>query len=122
MNYLGIDFGLTSIGVAYSDENLASPLKTLSTSKSLKLLPAIISELSVDQIIIGMPDGPAKKPAQEFIKQLAFLNVPIVTVDETLSSHDARISLLHTSVSRRKKKEHSVSAAIILQSWLDGSR
>ena len=119
MNYLGIDYGLSYIGLAFSDGPLASPLKTISRSKALTLIPQIISGLAIDEIVIGLPEGKIQKEVQKFIKDLSFLNIPINVTDETLSSHDARTGLLHTSISRRKKNEHAASATIILQNWLD---
>jgi putative transcription antitermination factor YqgF len=119
MNYLGLDYGLTHLGIAFSDGPLASPLTTIPTSQAAKLLPVLVDTHHVDEIIIGRPDKTLKLKFNEFINYLKILNFKFQIVDETLSSYDARQKLLHTTQTRRRKKEHSVAAALILQSWLD---
>ena len=112
MNYLGLDYGKSKIGVAAAQGSLAEPVATLNTESALNNLPQLLREWQAEQIIIGDCDP-------EFLTQLAALGVPVVTADETLSSHDARESLLHTTQKRRRENEHAVAAAIILQNWLD---
>jgi putative transcription antitermination factor YqgF len=125
MNYLGLDFGLKHIGIAFSDGFLASPLTTISIDKAAKMLPAIIDHHQVDKIIIGRPDKTQKFEFEKFIKLLKSTCPEqsrmgkLRIVDETLSSHDARQKLLHTTQKRRKNLEHSAAATLILQSWLD---
>ena len=119
MNYLGLDFGLSHLGVAIADGPLAEPMATLPISSAFKLLPQIIARHHITALIIGLPDGPSQPQARRFIHQLQTLNCPVHIVDETLSSYDALTLLRHTSPSRRKSKEHAAAAAIILQSWLD---
>lgn len=111
MNYLGIDYGDAKIGVALTAGTLAEPLSTLKTGEALQLIKQLILEHKIDAVVIG--DCPA-----EFLQQLANL-APVHQVDETLSSHNARQFLLHTSQKKRRLNEHAVSAAIILQNWLD---
>ena len=122
MNYLGIDYGLAKVGLALAAGPLAQPLTTVSASQALKIIPRLIEKNSVKKIIIGLPDGVLRSPVQKFaneLKNLGFGNLDLVLVDETLSSHDARQALIHTGQGKRRKLEHAVSAAIILQSWLD---
>lgn len=119
MNYLGIDYGLAHLGLAFSDGTLATPLGTIPTSKASQLLPAIIDTHKIDTIIIGRPNKSLKLQFEKLINLLRLENCELVIVDETLSSYDARVSLSHTTRSRRKSKEHSAAATIILQSWLD---
>ncbi len=115
MNILGLDYGAKYIGVALATSPLAEPLTTIPTDRFFAELPALIEKHQVTHIIIG------DQTPQEFIAQLKTNNQELITIDETLSSHDARQSLLHTTQTRRKENEHSVAAAIILQSWLDST-
>lgn len=115
MNYLGLDYGKAKIGVSLANGPLAAPLTTLITlpiENSVKAIEELIKKHRVIAIIIG--DSP-----KSFVAELRHLNLPVFVVDETLSSHDARRALLHTTRIKRKILEHSAAATIILQSWLD---
>ncbi len=111
MNYLGIDYGATKIGVAIAAGPLAEPLTTVKTAKALQSIKQLIFKHDINAVIIG--DCP-----EIFLDKLSDLTL-VHRIDETLSSHDARQSLLHTSQKKRRISEHSAAAAIILQSWLD---
>jgi putative transcription antitermination factor YqgF len=119
MNYLGLDYGTAHIGVALFSGNLVEPLATLKTANALPQLTRLIEEHRIEAIIIGLPDGPVRQTVEEFIQRLRHLNLAVFPVDETLSSQDARENLAHTTPARRRLLEHSVSAALILKSWLD---
>lgn len=112
MTYLGLDYGTAHIGVALSAGPLAEPLTTLSASSFISHIPNLISQHCIDAIVVG-------QTSPEFLTQLKSFGLPVYQEDETLSSHDARISLFHTSPTRRKNMEHAASAALILQSYLD---
>lgn len=112
MNYLGLDYGQKHIGVAVATGPLAEPLTTIPTQNALQLIKELVAKHSIEAIIIGSYDEPFKKT-------LDHLRIPIYEVDETLSSHDARQFLLHVTQKKRRLAEHSASAALILQSWLD---
>lgn len=119
MNYLGLDYGLKHLGIAMAIGPLAEPVASVSTAKALHLIKEIADKNNISEIIIGQPDQTLKVEFEKFINSLKITNLKLIICDETLSSHDARQALLHTTQSKRKKIEHSVSAAIILQSYLD---
>lgn len=112
MNYLGLDYGESHIGVALASGPLAEPLTTLSREKVIQLIKPILKTHNIDAIVVG--DCPEK-----FLNELSELELPIHQTDETLSTYDATQALLHTSQTRRKNTQHAVAAAIILQNWLD---
>lgn len=119
MNYLGLDYGEAKIGIAIATGLLAEPLTTINTNNAIKILEQLIQKHQIDKIIIGLPDGPVKSQVEEFIQKLRTMNYELITIDETLSSHDAREGLLHTTPTKRRLIEHQVAAALILQSYLD---
>lgn len=121
MNCLGLDYGQKYLGVAIASGPLATPLTTITTTKALEILPRLIETHQVKVIVIGLPEGPVHVAAEKFIKDLKTVHPEVQIVDETLTTHDAIKNLLHTTPTRRKVKEHSVAAALILQSWLDSS-
>ena len=118
MSYLGLDYGLKHIGIAIAEDVLAEPLTTISSDNALPALKHLIQKQKIKAVVIGASDHP-HPTVHELATQLSSLNVPIYFVDETLTSHDARDVLQHTSQTRRKTLEHAVSATLILQSWLD---
>ena len=112
MNYLGLDYGKAHIGVAIATSPLAEPLTTIPTKSALQLIKELIKKYNINVIIIGLPHA-------SIHDTLGQLGLPVYEVDETLSSRDARESLLHTTQKRRRVGEHAAAASIILQSWLD---
>ena len=122
MNYLGIDYVLKQTGLALATGPLAEPLASVDTGKAFEFISRLVEKHSVKAIIIGIPDGPVRSRVQKFVDGLQSLGCQIIVVEETLSSHDARQSLSHTSLTRRQSREHAVAAAIILQSWLDSQQ
>ncbi|MEK7503951.1 MAG: RuvX/YqgF family protein [Patescibacteria group bacterium] len=114
MNILGLDYGEKHVGVALAEGPLAAPLTTLNTETAVEQLKPIVTKYNIEKIIIG--DCP-----EDFLQNLKNI-CDVEQADETLSSHDARISLMHTTQTRRKEKEHAVAAAIILQTWMDSCK
>ncbi len=112
MNYLGIDYGEKKTGVAMAEGPLADPFNTFPTENALESIRQLIRAYSIEAIVIGLCP-------QDFLTKMQNWGIPVHQVDETLSSHQARQSLMHTTRKKRKENEHAVAAAIILQSWLD---
>lgn len=112
MIYLGLDYGKAKVGVALATGSLAEPLTTIKTEKALQVIKQVIEKYAVNRVIIG-------NSSPGFLQSLKDLKVEVEQVDETLSSHDAREGLLHTTQKRRQELEHAAAATIILQNWLD---
>lgn len=113
MNYLGIDYGFAKIGIALAVGPLAEPLATVKTEKAIQSIKLLINAHNIDSIVVG--DCPEK-----FLDELSNL-ATVHQTEETLSSHDARQFLLHTTQKKRRMAEHSAAAAVILQNWLDSN-
>ncbi len=133
---LGLDLGAKTIGLALSDTALtvATPLKTLKRGKfsvDAKHLNDLVAEHGVGGLIVGLPlnmdgtPGRAAQSARAFARNFAGRSViPLVMVDERLSTIAANNALLAADSSRRKRKEavDKVAAAYILQGALDRLR
>lgn len=120
--YLGIDYGTVHIGVALAEHILATPLPTLTNNEHLMQdLMSIIESNHVTSIVVGLPSGRIEGEVRNFAKKLNEVsNLPVTLHDETLSSQDATRQLAIIGVSRNKKKnEHSYSAALILEDYLE---
>jgi putative holliday junction resolvase len=121
--YLGIDWGEKRIGLALADSenNIATPFKTVS---SVSGLMEIIKEEGIDRLVLGQPrkmlsrkiENPAFEKFVYILKnRLKEEKVEIFFVDESLSSLQAD-SFAFSGI---KSDRDSVSAMIILQSYLD---
>lgn len=138
---LGIDVGSVRVGVARSDPAgiLATPVATVRRDPGgadLTELVSLIEEFDVVEIVVGLPrtlrgtDGPAVEAARRFADELtarldsAGRRLPVVFVDERLTSVVANRMLADRGVSSRGRREivDQAAAVAILQSRLDGLR
>ena len=130
---IGIDYGSARVGVAVSDPLgiFASPLETVPSAKIIDYLQSYAVSETVERFVVGWPLNLNGEPAQAavdveaFLKRLrkAFPQVPVELEDERFTSvlaHRAMIDGgMKKSDRRDKKSVDRISAAIILQSWLD---
>lgn len=130
---LGFDYGEQRIGIAVGQtiSDSATPLTTLSAVKQKPdwaQIEKIIHEWKPDLLIVGIPyylDGSSSemtRKAERFGRQLeGRFNIPVRTVNETLSSFEAEQELQKkVKISQHNKQEiDKMSAAIIVQSWLE---
>lgn len=137
---VGIDYGMSRIGFALSDEKqiIATPFQTLLAEKKTDLtVTKIIDFLAqlqltyhceIEEIIVGLPlmmngsKGFLADEVKHFIEILIQATpIPVRTWDERLSTVQAERSLRESHMTRKKRSKvvDIVSAAIILQSYLD---
>ena len=130
---LGIDYGERRMGLAVSDplEIIAKPLRTLDRQNIPDLffeLQNIVKEKDINIIVVGLPltlKGKYSEQTnivQNFIDQLKqVVNIPVVHIDERLSSMAAIRSLqeLGIKTGHEKGRIDETAAAIILQEYLD---
>ena len=130
---VGIDYGRKRVGVAVSDPLgiFASPLETVPAAKIIDYLKSYAQRESVTQFVVGYPVNMDNTPSEAaadvdvFLKQLkkAFPDTPVILEDERFTSvlaHRAMIDGgMKASDRRDKNSVDKISAAIILQSWLD---
>jgi putative Holliday junction resolvase len=133
--WLGLDLGYVRIGVALSDPLglTAQPLTVLKSSGTQKDIAAIgelVNQYEVTQVIVGLPfnmDGTESvttRKVRDFTAKLVErLNVPVLFVDERLTSKQAERAMIEGNVSREKRrgKIDKVAAALLLQSALEGA-
>lgn len=139
MRTLGIDLGTRRVGLAMSDEGgrFATPLEVLrviGTDAAIEPIAKIVREEGVTRVVVGLPlnmddsVGPQARAAVAWGTKLAGVaNVPVVYVDERLSSFVAEQSLNDRKrggekMTRGKKKQQldAIAAADFLQAFLDG--
>ena len=132
---LGIDYGSTRTGVAITDALgiTAQGLETINSNGSdkvlLKRLEEIINEYNVSTIVIGNPlnmDGSISKRSKEtdlFIHKLKsrFNKIPVVKVDERLTTVEAYKTMNFLNVKGKKQKSivDTIAAVYILENYIN---
>ena len=130
---LGIDYGERRVGLAVSDplEIIAKPLRVIdrkNTSNIFSEILIIVKQRNVSKIVVGLPltlkgkYSEQTKVVHNFIDQLKqVVNIPVVHIDERLSSLAAIRSLneLGIKTGHQKGRIDETAAAIILQEYLD---
>ncbi len=133
---VGIDYGKARVGVAVSDPLgiFASPAETVPSAKIIEYLQKYSRTETIERFVVGYPLNLNGAPAQcapdvdKFLVSLqkAFPEVPIVLEDERFTSvlaHRAMIDGgMKKSARRDKNSVDRISAAIILQSYLDKNK
>lgn len=133
---IAIDYGLKRCGIAITDDlkMIGSPLETVETSKISAYLEVLFSKENVDTIVVGealrLDGSPGDiSDAQSKFAQTLSKKYPvkkIARVDETYTSKLASRALIEGGMKKsdRRKKENldKVSAAIILQFYLEHHR
>ena len=130
---LGFDFGEKRIGIAVGETmlKLAHPLTTIQTEENavkFVQIAALIQEWRPSLLVVGLPtylDGEAHELthlAKKFAQRLeGRFNLPVVMVDERLSSAEAAQSLRESGIHgiQQKAMIDQVAAQTILQSYFD---
>lgn len=133
---LGLDVGRKRIGVAGCDGTglIAFGITTIhrkSFPDDVAQLRHLVQERQIDTLIVGLPYsmdgsiGTQAKHIQKFARAIAAeLQLPVIYVDERLTSFQAEQMLQAEGISpsRHKALIDRKAAAIILQQWLDEQR
>ena len=133
---VGIDYGRKRVGVAVSDPLgiFASALETVHSAKIIDYLKNYAQNENVVRFVVGYPinmNGAPSEAAKDidiFLKHLkaAFPETPVDLEDERFTSVLAHRAMIDGGMKKqdRMKKESvdKISAAIILQSWMDKKR
>jgi putative Holliday junction resolvase len=129
---IALDYGERRTGVAVTDplQMIAYPLDTIDTSKIIDYLKGYFAKENVETIVLGAPlnmdgtDTDATQLVIEFEKKLKenFPNLPIVKIDERLTSRMAKQTLIDAGYKKKDRKNKklvdTVAAALILQTYL----
>ena len=130
---VGIDYGRKRVGVAVSDPLgiFATALETVQSAKIIDYLKKYAENENVVRFVVGWPTNmngelsEAARYVEAFVKHLskAFPDIPVTLEDERFTSvlaHRAMIDGGTKAADRRDKASvDRISAAIILQSYID---
>ena len=126
MNYLGLDWGKSKIGLAIgSDETkIASPILILKNDKNaFSELEKIVETEQAEVIVIGKPQSMAGHSGLDkdfivFVEQIKKLGLKVELEDERLSTKQAQ-GLMRDFKKTKRAEDDDVAATVILQSYLD---
>lgn len=130
---VGIDYGRKRVGVAVSDPLgiFASALETVHSAKIIDYLKNYSLRERIVGFVVGYPMNTDNTPSEAaadvdvFLKHLAknFPGIPVSLEDERFTSVLAHRAMVDGGMKKsdRRKKESAdrISAAIILQTYLD---
>lgn len=134
MRVIALDYGTKSIGVALSDELqlTARPLTTIRRIKgqfaeAIAQITSLVNEHEAGTLVIGFPlnmdgsEGLATARVESFVKELRrHLTIPIIKLDERLTSHEADQILREqgADLRERRAKSDEYAALLILRDYL----
>lgn len=130
---IALDIGGKRTGVAETDplQMIASPRETVNTDQLEQYVKDLISESPVETIVLGEPigldggDSDNSARVREWQSKLkeSYPSISVVLQDERFSSKLAQRALIAGGVKKSKRREKGsldkISAAIILQDYLD---
>jgi putative Holliday junction resolvase len=130
---IGIDYGRARVGVAVSDPLgvFASPLETVPAAKIIDYLQSYSSSETIVRFVVGYPvnlngaPSEAAKDVDAFLKRLKkrFPDIPVTLEDERFTSVLAHRAMIDGGMKKSERRDKAsvdkISAAIILQGYLD---
>lgn len=142
MRYIGLDLGTRTVGVAYSDLSGTIALadqtyrfnekdKAKTLEMALKYVKIVVDEKKGEKIVLGLPknmDGSLGFQSQfvlEFKDLLEKeLQKEVILYDERLSSVEVGKIMSSANINTKKQKNRvdTLSAVLILQSYLDSNK
>ena len=133
---LAIDYGKKRTGMAVTDplQLIATALETVPSHEMLKFLKAYVAREPVELFIVGLPkqlDGKDSENAARVrtfvgLLQNALPDIPVVFHDERFTSQMALQAMIAGGSTKKDRREKGnidkVSAAIILQSYMESKK
>ncbi len=130
---IGIDYGRKRVGVAVSDPLgiFASALDTVPAAKIIDYLKNYAATQTVSRFVVGYPMNLDNTPAEAaadvdaFLKNLSrkFPDIPVSLEDERFTSVLAHRAMVDGGMKAKDRRDKNsvdrISAAIILQGYLD---
>ncbi|MBI5218035.1 MAG: Holliday junction resolvase RuvX [Bacteroidia bacterium] len=130
---LAIDYGKKRSGLAVTDplQIIATSLATVETKEIFIYLEKYLLKETVDLFVIGYPKQMNNTPSEAvkfidpFIIHLKkkFPDIPIEPADERFTSKMAFQTMIDSGIGKKRRQDKAlvdtISATIILQSWLE---
>ncbi|MGJ1412620.1 Holliday junction resolvase RuvX [Sphingobacterium thalpophilum] len=134
MRLMAFDYGTKRIGIAVTDpmQIIATALTTIHPQDIWTFLTDYLQTEQVETFIIGKPkqlDGSDSESASHvvgFMRKLkkTYPEIPVVEIDERFTSKIAAAAIAQSGKKKKDRQQKglidTVSATIILQSYMDG--
>lgn len=122
---LGLDVGSKKVGIAFLDAQSMSPVpvKIIATGSLEKEMRTLLADYTPGGLVIGYPFGyesKSTKNIEKIAQRLAkAFDLPIIFVDEKLTTSEANSVLKDAGLSRKKRNEidDMLSAKLILDNF-----
>ncbi|MDQ6816393.1 MAG: Holliday junction resolvase RuvX [Actinomycetota bacterium] len=123
MRVLALDYGAASCGCAVSDPTgvLATPIEPVPTPGSrrgLGRLRALVEELGVEAVVIGLPLALHGGDSAQTSETRAFAGRLAAALPVAVELYDERFTTRLAERTGGMRSEHSRAAAHLLESWL----
>jgi putative Holliday junction resolvase len=134
MRIMAFDYGTKRIGIAVTDplQIIATGLDTIHPNQIIEYLKKYMFTEQVERFIVGEPKQMDNTPSQSaphvkgFVNLLkkTFPDIPVHMLDERFTSKMASATIMQSGLKKmdRQNKERvdTISATILLQSWMEG--
>ncbi len=123
MRVLALDYGSARCGCAVSDPTgvLATPLEPVlaaASRRGLGRLRALVAELAVERVLVGLPLSLSGRESAQTLKTRAFAAVLERSLPVAVELYDERFTTVLAERSGGRASEDSRAAAHLLESWL----
>ena len=136
MRVMGLDYGSKTIGVAISDPlgltaqgiEIIRREEENKLRKSLRRIEELIKEYQVEEIVLGFPKNMNNTIGERAEKSLQLketlerrCKLPVIMLDERLTTVEANRTLMESKVRRENRSKYvdMIAAVFILQGYLD---
>lgn len=133
---IAIDYGTKRVGLAVTDplQIIATGLATVGEPDAITYLKEYASREKIEGFVVGEPRNLDGTPAEsaprtdDFIKKLsaAFPLIPVSRMDERFTSRIAFRTMVDAGLKKKDRRNKAlidtVSAVLILQSWLESRK
>jgi putative Holliday junction resolvase len=133
MRVMAFDYGTKRIGIAVTDpmQIIATGLDTIHPNAVIEYLKKYVQTEQVERFVVGEPKQMDNTPSQSAIHVKGFVNllkktfpdIPIEMLDERFTSKMASAAIAQSGMNRKDRQNKAlvdtVSAVILLQSWMD---
>ncbi len=131
---MAFDYGTKRIGVAVTDpmQMIATGLDTIHPNQIIDYLKRYLLTEQVETFVVGEPKQMDNTPSQSAMHVKGFVNllkktfpeIPVEMLDERFTSKMASAAILAGGVKKAGRQNKAlvdtVSAVILLQSWMEG--